>query len=51
MFANGWGVPQGYAKAVEWYRRAADLDYAEAQNNLGTMYEEGLGVRGTMPKR
>ena len=24
-------------EAVKWYRRAADLDYVEAQNNLGSL--------------
>jgi TPR repeat protein len=29
-----------YAEAVKWYRKAADRGYAEAQFNLGIMYEE-----------
>jgi tetratricopeptide (TPR) repeat protein len=33
-----------YADAVFWYRRAADLDYDLAQNNLGVMYLNGRGV-------
>jgi tetratricopeptide (TPR) repeat protein len=33
-----------YTDAVFWYRRAADLDYDWAQNNLGVMYLYGRGV-------
>jgi len=33
-----------YAKAVEWYRIAAEQGYADAQGNLGDMYESGRGV-------
>jgi TPR repeat protein len=29
-----------YAEAVKWYRKAADQGYAEAQLNLGIMYDE-----------
>jgi len=34
----------GYAGAVRLYRQAAQKGYAPAQNNLGAMYEYGLGV-------
>lgn len=34
----------GYAGAVRLYHQAAEAGFAPAQNNLGTMYEEGLGV-------
>ncbi|BAK75884.1 Sel1 repeat-containing protein [Pseudogulbenkiania sp. NH8B] len=27
-----------------WYRRAAEQGHCEAQNNLGTLYQRGLGV-------
>lgn len=36
--------PSGYSGAARLYKRAADGGYAPAQNNLGVMYEEGLGV-------
>ena len=32
------------AKAVEWYRKAAEQGLAEAQYNLGVMYLNGTGV-------
>jgi uncharacterized protein len=33
-----------YAEAVRWYRLAAEQGFADAQNELGVMYELGLGV-------
>lgn len=38
------GVPQDYAEAEKWYRKAAEQGFAEAQANLGVMYFTGLGV-------
>mgnify|MGYP000600443555 CR=1 FL=1 len=40
----GIGVEENPQKAVEIYRRAADLDYDVAQCNLGYCYEAGIGV-------
>ena len=37
-------MPQDYGEAVRWYRRAAEQGNARAQNNLGTMYQNGRGV-------
>lgn len=31
-------------EAVKWYRKSAEQGYARAQNNLGSMYEDGRGV-------
>ena len=45
MYYNGENnFPQDYTKAIECYRRAADLGYAPAQYNLGLMYGSGKGV-------
>ena len=44
MYANGEGVPQDYAEAVKWYRRAAEQGYAAAQYNLGAVYATARGV-------
>ena len=44
MYDNGQGVPQDYAQAVSWYRKAADQGYALAQFSLGGMYYSGRGV-------
>ncbi len=40
----GRGVEQDYKKAVECYRKAAELGLAEAQCNLGYCYKTGYGV-------
>ena len=45
MYKNSEGVRQDYAKALEWYTKAANQGVAEAQFNLGLMYENGEGVR------
>ncbi len=29
---------------MKWYRKAADQGYANAQGNVGLLYENGLGV-------
>jgi len=44
MFEQGQGMPVNQAEAAEWYRRAADQGYAEAQHKLGMQYAEGRGV-------
>ena len=38
------GHPQDYAKALPLLEKAADDDHAGAENTLGVMYEQGLGV-------
>jgi len=40
-YSQGKGVPQNYAEAMKWFRRAADQDNSEAQLNLGILYESG----------
>ena len=44
MYAKGNGVPQDYAEALKWYRKAAEQGYALAQYNLAVMYDNGNGV-------
>ena len=44
MYDNGQGVPQDYAAAASWYRKAAEQGDAVAQVNLGVMYRDGQGV-------
>ncbi len=39
------GVEQDRRKAAEWFQKAAAQGVAEAQFNLGTMYEMGVGVK------
>ena len=43
-FYYGEGMPQNYARAVEWYSKAAVRGYAPAQNGLGICYALGKGV-------
>jgi TPR repeat protein len=45
LYVDGHGVPQDLAEAVNWFRRAAEQDYAPAQHNLGAMYGSGQGVK------
>lgn len=40
-YAAGTGVPKDSAKAVEWYRRAADQGHVWAQDALGDAYADG----------
>ncbi len=44
MYRKGLGVPQDDARAVKWYRKAAEQGDARAQNNLGLMYRNGEGI-------
>ena len=44
MYANGQGVRQDYAQAVQWFGKAAEQGFAYAQFNLGLMYAKGQGV-------
>jgi TPR repeat protein len=44
VYDDGDGVPQDYAEALKWYRKAADQGNASAQFNLGKMYDNGQGV-------
>ena len=44
IYFNGMGVPADYAAAAKWYERAADQHYAAALEELGYMYEQGIGV-------
>jgi len=41
MWYQGRGKPKNFTEAVRWYRQAAYLGNAEAQNNLGLIYRNG----------
>jgi S1-C subfamily serine protease len=43
-YERGEGVPQDFAEAVKWYRKAAEQNLAAAQFNLGVSYVKGEGV-------
>lgn len=44
MYETGKGVPQDYAQAAIWYRKAADRGDAKAEYRLGVLYVNGVGV-------
>jgi Caspase domain/Sel1 repeat len=45
IYANGMGgVPADYSKAADWYQKAAKQKYPAAMQELGYLYESGLGV-------
>lgn len=44
IYDTGKGVPKDEARAVDWYRRAAEKGHGESQNNLGAKYTLGHGV-------
>ncbi len=37
-------MPEDYDEAAKWYRKAAEQGHANAQYNLGIMYDNGQGV-------
>ena len=41
---NRQGVPQDDARAVLWWRKAAEQGDPMSQSNLGVMYQSGRGV-------
>ena len=38
------GVEKDEVKAFEWYKKSAEQEYSDAQNNLGLCYENGTGT-------
>jgi uncharacterized protein len=44
MYFYGRGVPQDYAQAASWVRRAAGQGHARAEYDLGLLYHFGDGV-------
>ena len=40
----GRGTDMNYAKAFDWYRKAADKEHSGAEYRIGWMYEHGEGV-------
>lgn len=44
LYAYGRGLPQDYALAIDWLRRAAQRGHSGAQSYLGSFYENGYGT-------
>jgi len=50
MYRKGKGVEKDGNMALEWYTKAADLNYASAMSRLGYMYLNGDGVAKNLEK-
>ncbi|MGH6928089.1 MAG: hypothetical protein ACREEV_07215, partial [Dongiaceae bacterium] len=51
LYEMGQGVPYADPKAAsEWYRKAADQNYAPAINNLARLFADGRGVKQDVAK-
>jgi hypothetical protein len=44
IYLKGLGTPPDYARAAQWFEKAAAQNSRRARINLGYMYEQGLGV-------
>ncbi len=44
LYETGKGVPQDYAQAVLWYRKAAEQNLVVAEYRLGVLYANGFGA-------
>jgi len=44
LYDRGFGVPQDFAEAANWFLMAAEGGHLDAQANLGFVYEQGRGV-------
>jgi TPR repeat protein len=44
-YYDGDFVPQNYAEAIKWYRKAANQRFAAVQHSLGLMFDKGEGVQ------
>ena len=45
LYWTGQGVTKDYFEALNWMRRAADLNHAGAQAKLGYLYSQGIAVQ------
>jgi hypothetical protein len=44
MYNHGTGLPQNFAEAARWYKRASDLGNTSGMVNLGVLHQQGRGV-------
>ena len=44
MYGQGLGVARDEFEAAAWYRMAAEQGLAQAQHNLGVIYDKGVGI-------
>lgn len=45
MYLTGSGVKKDYSKAMEWFRKSAAQGYAQAEYDIGLMYDDGIGIK------
>jgi len=45
MYSKGEGVARDHIEAAKWFLESAEQGIANAQYNLGIMYQDGLGVQ------
>lgn len=45
IYRHGLGTAVDFQKALHWYQKAAQQNYAVAMSHLGEMHEQGQGVR------
>ena len=50
MYANNLGVATDYQRAIEYFRKAADLQNGDAMNNIGWLYQNGWGFPKPDPR-
>ncbi len=44
LFYSGRAIPPNYKQAVDWFKKAAQHDFAPALMSLGECFEYGLGI-------
>ena len=44
LYIQGLGVTQDNVKAMQWFRKGADLGDPKGQFNVGALYADGRGV-------
>ena len=49
-YQRGDGVKQDIKRAVKWWEKSAERDYAPALYNLGVAYAQGIGARKNASK-
>ena len=50
MYENGKGVPKDMVSAINFYRSAAQKNFAPSQFNLGIYYTEGEAIKADYTK-
>ena len=51
FYFYGWALEQDYAKAMELFLKASEMDYAPSMQMIGYMYDAGVGVEQDLPRR